>query len=102
MNGNYALSVPVRKMTLEQFNSKITRQVIPHKAEILSFMKNAPVVACTSMPVYDKLTGEEVCSGNNAHSDGKYTWYESDIYHFEKYNLKLNDDFIEYVLNRPE
>lgn len=31
-------------------------------------------------------------------SDG-FTWTNEVAYHFEKYDLKLNDDFIQYVLN---
>lgn len=98
----YAISIPVRKMSREQFYNLASDTPIPQKNKILSFMRKAPVVAYTSLPVHDRITGDEVFSANNAHSDGIFTWYESEIYHFEKYNLKLNDDFIEYVLSRPE
>lgn len=98
----YAISIPVRKMTMEQFRGQTSETPVSQKNKILSFMRKAPVVAYTSFPVYDRITGDEVFPANNAHSDGNFTWYESEIYHFEKYNLKLNDDFIEYVLNRPE
>ncbi len=98
----YAAGIPVRKMTVQQF-SKLTSTVpLPKKNIILSFMRNAPIIATPSLPVHDRMTGEEVFPANNAYSDGIFTWYESDIYHFEKYNLKLNDDFIQHVLNRPE
>ena len=45
------------------------------------------------------ITKEQFYKANNAHSDGVYQWYEDEIYHFEKYNLKLNDDFIQHVLS---
>ena len=31
-----------------------------------------------------------------------YFWTETDIYHFEKYNMPLNEDFIKYVLSKKE
>ena len=75
---------------------------IKDKVRIIDHLRKTPISAFTSAPVVDVLTGEIVGESDNARSDGIYTWYESEIYHFEKYNLKLNDDFIEYVLNRPE
>lgn len=98
----YVVSIPVRKMTIQQFSEQTSAVPVTQKNRILSFMRNAPIIATPSLPVFDRLTGEEVYPANNAHSDGTFTWYESEIYHFEKYNLKLNDDFIRHVLNRPE
>ena len=63
-------------------------------------MKSFSPSLFTSAPVIDVFTDEEVTTADNGYSDGEYTWYESEIYHFDKYNLKLNDDFIEYVLNK--
>jgi len=31
-------------------------------------------------------------------NDGKYTWRSDVIYYFEKYNLKLPDEFVKEVL----
>ncbi len=56
--------------------------------------------AYTSQPIIDRFTNRELDEINNAFLDGIYTWYATEIYHFEKYNLKLNDEFIEYVLNK--
>lgn len=98
----YAFSYDIEKMSIEQFHSSISNFPNEHKDRILAFMRKAPTVAYTSLPVYDRLTGEEAFPADNAHSDGEYTWYESWIYHFEKYNIKLNDDFIQHALSRPE
>ena len=32
--------------------------------------------------------------------DGKYEWTSEEIMYFEKYNLKLNKDFIHYILEQ--
>ena len=37
---------------------------------------------------------------NLDYESGDYYWNTSDIYHFEKYDLKLNDDFVQYVLEQ--
>lgn len=72
------------------------------KDKILDYFKkhNIPdvVVACAAK---DYVTGEEFQKVSiQGFNDGVYCWSNLEIYHFEKYNLKLNDDFIEYVLNR--
>ncbi|MDD5890835.1 MAG: hypothetical protein PUC69_09625 [Ruminococcus sp.] len=36
---------------------------------------------------------------NNSFSVGEYEWSASDIYHFEKYNMPLFAEFIEYFNN---
>lgn len=90
----------INKMTQEELAKNTGDKAIKNKDIILSYMTQFPPCAFTSQPVIDKFTGKTVFDANNARSDGVYTWYESEIYHFEHYNLKLNDDFIEHVLNQ--
>lgn len=68
------------------------------KERILSWLKRFEAWAFTSAPVVDVFTGETVADADNGYTDGKYTWYESEIYYFEKYNLKLRRDFIEHIV----
>ena len=63
-------------------------------------MKNRQPAACGSISFIDKIKNNVVNDSDNAFYDGEYTWYTPEIYYFEKYNLKLNDDFIEYVLSK--
>lgn len=49
---------------------------------------------------YDAVTGEECAQGYYSNNDGMYYWFSSDIYHFEKYDFKLSDEFVEHVLQR--
>lgn len=88
----------IRKMDNDEFIKNISKNEILNKETVLNYLKQSPEYAFTSEPVKDYYTGEIVYDANNARSDGEYIWYESEIYHFEKYNLKLNDDFIEHVL----
>lgn len=70
------------------------------KRKILAHLRSFPPCAFTSQPVIDAFTGEEVYEADNGYTDGSYTWYESQIYYFEKYDLALEEDFIAYVLER--
>lgn len=98
----YAFIKDVRKLSNAQFLLVTSKHPIPEKEKILAYMKQFPCSAFTSEPVFDRYTGDKVVEADNQRTDGEYIWYESWIYYFDKYNLKLNDDFIEYVLNRPE
>ena len=37
---------------------------------------------------------------DSGYYDGEYYWDETDIYHLEKYNMPINQEFIEYVLSK--
>ncbi len=76
--------------------SSITDEV-KNKDVILRYLKKFDDCAFTSQPVYDVGTGEMVSDADNGKTDGVYTWYHSEIYYFEKYNIKLKSDFIQYL-----
>lgn len=90
----------ITELSKENFKKIISEKAIKHKDVILQYLKKFPYSAYTSQPVVDVFTNEKLEFVDNGFSDGVYLWYKSQIYHFEKYNLKLNDDFIEYVLNK--
>ncbi len=95
----YITKNEISEMEASELKNCFSAEPISYKDKILSYMKSAPVVAATTALVTDYLTKEQFYKANNAHSDGAYQWYEDEIYHFEKYNLKLSDDFIQHVLN---
>ncbi len=95
----YITKDEISEMKASELKSCFSIEPVSHKDKILSYMKNTPVVAATTALVTDYITKEQFYKANNAHSDGVYQWYEDEIYHFEKYNLKLNDDFIQHVLS---
>lgn len=91
----------IDKLSSEEFLWFCSPLPIDKKKQILQYLKSITTPnAFTSQPVIDKLTNKETKKIDNAFTDGEYVWYASEVYHFEKYDLKLNDDFIEYVLNR--
>lgn len=73
---------------------------VPEKSRILRYLKSFKPDCAAGMTLVDEITGADVDSGVNGFEDGVYYWDTRHIYHFEKYNLKLNDDFVEYVLNK--
>lgn len=99
MNYNRIFTGVIEEIGIDDFRNKINFPLGENKKKILDYMRKFPPVAFTSAPVYDKFSGEIVFEANNMHFDGIFAWFESEIYHFEKYDLKLNDDFIDQVLN---
>lgn len=102
MNTLYICETSLDEVPVGSIVKFCSDSAIENKERIIAYLRNAPISAYTSAQVFDIVSGEMLPISDNARSDGTYTWYESEIYHFEKYNLKLNDDFIQHVLNRPE
>ena len=69
-----------------------------HKNEVISYMKTSGKEKCVCGLAYDVVTGEVIGTRKIIH-DNKYSWTSYLIYYIEKYNLKLNDEFIQHVLS---
>lgn len=90
-------------MTKDEFLSCCSKLESDTKTKILSYLKSFDEPsAYSSAYVTDVVTNEKFDKSDNAYTDGIYTWYDSWIYHFEKYDMKLNDDFIQYVLEQTK
>jgi hypothetical protein len=72
---------------------------INNKDKILAFLKSVEPYAVASCYTTDFIKNEHFYDQSLMlyEKDG-YTWSNEIIYHFEHYDLKLNDDFITYVL----
>lgn len=72
-----------------------------NKNDILNyFKKHNDVKSIVTFKATDYITGEKSDELIKCFDDGTYSWTNEEIYHFEKYDLKLNDDFIKHVLKR--
>jgi hypothetical protein len=72
---------------------------IKRKDEILQYLKNEEFFAgtrCSTMK--DLVKKENTHLPTYAYSDGKYFWDDEEIYHFEKYDMRLNDEFVNHAL----
>lgn len=70
------------------------------KETILKYLKNQSVLAIATSYFHNDISNESTNIPLIAYTDNVYVWDTRDIYYFEHYDLKLNDDFIDYVLNK--
>ncbi|MGN0194609.1 MAG: hypothetical protein ACI39G_05825 [Pseudoramibacter sp.] len=80
----------------------ISESPIPYKAEILNFMKHTPSPYVVLKYAIDPITGNFIDHNPDIYEtvDKRYSWRYETMYCFEKYNLALPKDFIDYVLNQ--
>lgn len=73
------------------------------KEKILEYFKkySADAVTLTRCAI-DYVAGKNLLNSVLCYTDGTYIWTNEEVYHFKKYDIELNKDFIEYVLNRPK
>jgi hypothetical protein len=71
-----------------------------NKKEILDYLNNngnlCVVLAC-GVPDFIENT-EDSKTSIQIFTDGIFVWSNTEIRHFEKYNIKLSDEFISHVL----
>lgn len=73
---------------------------IQNKSYIVNYLKSGRVSSASPSIVYDIISGEKINQHLEMLNDGKYAWRSDTIYYFEKYNMKLSDEFIDHVLSR--
>ena len=70
------------------------------KLKILNFFKNHQPLTYSGSYVQDIVTNSKTNIPFRMYQEKDlFYWNDYHIYYFEHYDLKLNDDFIEYVLN---
>ena len=92
----------IDEISAEDLRANMFCEEIPDKDKIVAFLRSFSPVAYSSAPVVDRLDGTKTKYMDNLRQCGYFRWSESEIYHFEKYNLKANEDFIQYVLNQTK
>lgn len=77
--------------------SEISDHEIVLKENILKYMRSfEDDVVCPSK-VYDVIQNKVTTVPLVYYTDGEFIWDERDIYHFEKYNIHLNNEFIHKI-----
>ncbi len=87
--------LPICKQEKEFSNEPISQ-----KNEVLNYLKSFDIAWFTSVRVLDEKTNSYIKKADHLYNDKKYEWSESEIYHFEKYNLILNEDFVNHIKNK--
>lgn len=73
----------------------------PNKSDISEYLKNPKhTITYSSAPIVDVIAKEIVHIPLCTIIGEEYAWDTEDIYYFEKYDLKLKDDFVKYVLSQ--
>lgn len=71
---------------------------IKEKSKVLEHMKNGRPYCASARSVKDRMTGEYTGMEDNWKTDGVYCWSEETMYHFDKYNLSLPNEFVEHAV----
>lgn len=74
------------------------RDPIKCKAQVLEYMGNQEFLeAIRASHIYDYVKDIRTTITNKTYTDGEYFWTEEEKYHFERYNLELEKNFIEKI-----
>ncbi len=88
------------KYIYQDNNIKIGDKV-PYKNILLKYLRSFKPNFAFGANIHDYVTNTDVKDRYNAgYEYNGYFWTETDIYHFEKYNMPLKQEFINYVLNK--
>lgn len=81
-------------------NKITTKKLSPQtKQAVLKYLRSFNSVAIAAGYPEDIVTGEMVMIPYYAYRDGEFCWNSSDIYHLEKYDIELNQEFVDKVLS---
>lgn len=72
----------------------VEKEPIENKEKILDYLKRGKDNGIRCSVIYDYVKDESLSETVKLFTDGEYNWDSEEIYHFEKYNIKLNEDFI--------
>ena len=78
----------------------VSNNEMENKTVILDYLRKGKVTAASPARMVDVINGEKIDGSLKMLEDDKYAWRSDLIYYFEKYNLKLDDDFIAHVLSK--
>ncbi len=80
----------------------LINNVCESKKLILDYLNSFKTICASGMWLKDVIDGSIINIQVLGYSDGEYLWDTREIYHFEKYDMKLNDDFIQHVLDKVD
>ena len=91
----------ISELSLSSPNSAhfVTRKYDPDEKErILQYMRSFE--PCAAGPLVDDCrTGSKTTIPDAGYDDGIFMWSIQDIYHIEKYDAAVSDDFMMHVLD---
>lgn len=76
----------------------LSSNAIEGKGKVLHYLKNGSDDGVRCSSVYDYVKKESTSKTIHLFTDGEYYWDSEEIYHFEKYNIPLNERFVKKAL----
>lgn len=67
------------------------------KEQLIAYMHSVEPFAAAGL-ITDCVTGERLKEEDVGYTDGDYMWTSQDIYHIEKYDAAITDDFYKKVI----
>lgn len=89
---------PIPGMELPSMKDYMNHSPYPEKEKIVRYLKMGKKTYCATSCAHDCFSGETIVGEQCGMTDGKYSWNNELIHYVEKYNLRLPDDFVEYVM----
>lgn len=73
----------------------ISNTPLKNKNKILEYLKSGTYDGVRCSTIYDHVKNEwRISEGVALFTDGEFYWDSEEIYHFEKYNIELNKEFL--------
>ena len=72
------------------------------KAEILSYLRNAEIIAAAPGIMKDVLTGKSTGREMLLYSDGNFVWRSEVIYYVEEYDMELPTEFVKHITKEKQ
>lgn len=79
----------------------LSKEPIENKEKILKYLRSGKNDGVRCSSIYDYVKDDTTFKSTYLFTDGEYKWDSEEIYHFEEYNMKLNEEFIQKVLKHP-
>jgi hypothetical protein len=71
-----------------------------HKKLVLDYMRTFKSTSASPAKIKDVISGQEIDLPLECKTDGVYGWRTDFMYYIEKYDLKIPNDFVEYVISK--
>lgn len=75
---------------------------LENKDRILRYMKRFKSTSSSPAIVNDVITGERLSIPLECSNDGVFAWRSDIVYYLEKYDLRLDPDFIQHVFEQTK
>ena len=68
------------------------------KEKVLRYLKTGKPCGIRCSLIYDYVGKYQTVTSIYAYTDGEYHWDSEDIYHFWKYDIELDSEFIDKIM----